>query len=69
MPQQPEQSKKRVLIVGAGAAGMACADSLAAHPDRFEVTMVESQVCLGPILSFPWWLTRSRVGVLRRADV
>lgn len=34
------QEKKRVLVVGAGAAGMACADGLARHPDRFEVTII-----------------------------
>jgi NADH dehydrogenase FAD-containing subunit len=43
MPQLRDQPKKRVLVVGAGAAGMACADSLSAHPDRFDVTVVESQ--------------------------
>jgi NADH dehydrogenase FAD-containing subunit len=32
--------KKRVLVVGAGAAGMSCADALARHPDRFEVTLI-----------------------------
>lgn len=35
--------KKRILVVGAGAAGMSCADSLADHPDRFDVTVVEAQ--------------------------
>ena len=35
MPQ-----KKRVLVVGAGAAGMACADSLAMHPEKFQVTLI-----------------------------
>lgn len=33
-------AKKRVLIVGAGAAGMSCADSLAQHTDRFDVTLI-----------------------------
>jgi NADH dehydrogenase FAD-containing subunit len=33
-------AKKRVLIVGAGGAGMACADSLGNHPDKFDVTMI-----------------------------
>lgn len=31
---------KRVLVVGAGAAGMTCADGLAQHPDRFDVTII-----------------------------
>lgn len=31
---------KRVLVVGAGAAGMSCADGLSNHPDRFEVTLI-----------------------------
>ena len=35
------QTKKKVLVVGAGAAGMAAADLLANHPDRFEVTLME----------------------------
>jgi len=34
--------KKRVLVVGAGAAGMACADGLAKHPDKFEVTLIDA---------------------------
>jgi hypothetical protein len=38
MPAQGQ--KKRVLVVGAGAAGMACADGLAKHPDKFEVTLI-----------------------------
>lgn len=35
--------RKRVLVVGAGAAGMACVDLLADHPDRFDVTLIEAQ--------------------------
>jgi hypothetical protein len=38
-------TRKRVLVVGAGAAGMACADTLSAHPDKFDVTLIEAQVC------------------------
>ncbi|KAF2674544.1 FAD/NAD(P)-binding domain-containing protein [Microthyrium microscopicum] len=34
--------KKKVLVVGAGAAGMSCAQQLAEHPDKFEVTLVEA---------------------------
>ncbi|KAJ3712847.1 FAD/NAD(P)-binding domain-containing protein [Lentinula raphanica] len=45
---------KRVLVVGAGAAGMACADTLAQHPDRFHVTIVEAQSqCGGQMFSVP----------------
>jgi uncharacterized protein with NAD-binding domain and iron-sulfur cluster len=33
---------KRVLVVGAGAAGMSCAHQLAQHPDRFKVVLVET---------------------------
>ncbi|KAJ3877342.1 FAD/NAD(P)-binding domain-containing protein [Lentinula edodes] len=45
---------KRVLVVGAGAAGMACADTLAQHPDRFHVTVVEAQSnCGGQMFSIP----------------
>jgi predicted NAD/FAD-binding protein len=35
--------KKRVLVVGAGAAGMSCAEQLSRHPDKFDVTLVEAQ--------------------------
>ncbi|KAH7098373.1 hypothetical protein BKA62DRAFT_713398 [Auriculariales sp. MPI-PUGE-AT-0066] len=34
-------SLKRVLVVGGGAAGMSCADTLSRHPDKFEVTLLE----------------------------
>ncbi|KAJ3782038.1 FAD/NAD(P)-binding domain-containing protein [Lentinula aff. detonsa] len=45
---------KRVLVVGAGAAGMACADTLAQHPDRFHVSVVEAQShCGGQMFSIP----------------
>ncbi|BGP12350.1 hypothetical protein JCM10213_006519 [Rhodosporidiobolus nylandii] len=46
--------KKRVLIVGAGAAGMSCAEQLSQHPDRFDVTVCESQdYCGGQAFSIP----------------
>ena len=35
-----KNQRKRVLVVGAGAAGMSCADALARHTDRFEVTLI-----------------------------
>ncbi|EFW22619.1 hypothetical protein D8B26_000731 [Coccidioides posadasii str. Silveira] len=37
----PEHRKQRVLIIGAGAAGMACAATLAKRPERFDVTVLE----------------------------
>ena len=46
--------KTRVLVVGAGAAGMSCAHQLAEHPDRFDVTVVEaSDYCGGQAFSIP----------------
>ncbi|KAJ8082238.1 hypothetical protein PM082_008085 [Marasmius tenuissimus] len=46
--------QKRVLVVGAGAAGMACADTLAQHPEKFDVTLVEAQdYCGGQMFSIP----------------
>ncbi|EIN12852.1 FAD/NAD(P)-binding domain-containing protein [Punctularia strigosozonata HHB-11173 SS5] len=46
--------KKRVLVVGAGAAGMSCADMLSQHPDKFDVTLVEAQdYCGGQAFSIP----------------
>ncbi|EAW06836.1 putative flavin-containing amine oxidasedehydrogenase [Aspergillus clavatus NRRL 1] len=35
------EKKKRVAIIGAGAAGMSCASTLANHPDRFEVSLFD----------------------------
>ncbi|GAA5827196.1 hypothetical protein JCM11251_001165 [Rhodosporidiobolus azoricus] len=50
----PPQQKKRVVIVGAGAAGMSCAESLSQHPDRFDVTLIEAQdYCGGQAFSIP----------------
>ncbi|KAL0578344.1 hypothetical protein V5O48_003658 [Marasmius crinis-equi] len=49
-----DHKQKRVLVVGAGAAGMACADTLAQHPDKFAVTLVEAQdYCGGQMFSIP----------------
>jgi hypothetical protein len=46
--------RKRVLIVGAGAAGMSCAHHLAQHPDRFDVTLIEAvNYCGGQAFSIP----------------
>ncbi|KAK5697236.1 hypothetical protein LTR97_007371 [Elasticomyces elasticus] len=46
--------KKRVLVVGAGAAGMSCAHHLAQHPEKFEVTVVDAvNYCGGQAYSIP----------------
>lgn len=48
------QPRKRVLIVGAGAAGMSCAHHLANHPDKFEVTIVDAvDYCGGQAYAIP----------------
>ncbi|GAA5898238.1 hypothetical protein JCM8208_000191 [Rhodotorula glutinis] len=55
MPSSKQQQpKKRVLVVGAGAAGMACAEQLSHHPDKFDVTVIEAQdYCGGQAFSIP----------------
>ncbi|KAL9112687.1 MAG: hypothetical protein Q9227_002990 [Pyrenula ochraceoflavens] len=40
-PPKGQHAKKRVVIIGAGAAGMSCAATLAQHPEKFEVTILE----------------------------
>ncbi|KAK5746391.1 hypothetical protein LTR17_000771 [Elasticomyces elasticus] len=46
--------KKRVLVVGAGAAGMSCAHHLAQHPEKFDVTVVDAvNYCGGQAYSIP----------------
>ncbi|RSH89643.1 hypothetical protein EHS25_002194 [Saitozyma podzolica] len=46
--------RKRVLVVGAGAAGMSCADGLARHPDKFDVTIIDAMgYCGGQAFSIP----------------
>jgi len=48
------EQKKKVLVVGAGAAGMAAADTLAQHPDRFDVTLIDAvDYCGGQAFSIP----------------
>ncbi|KYG50325.1 hypothetical protein M433DRAFT_57379 [Acidomyces richmondensis BFW] len=49
-----QHERKRVLVVGAGAAGMSCAHHLAEHPDKFEVTLVDAvNYCGGQAFSIP----------------
>ncbi|KAK5163759.1 uncharacterized protein LTR77_010432 [Saxophila tyrrhenica] len=49
-----DQKRKKVLIVGAGAAGMSCAHHLADHPDKFDVTLVDAvDYCGGQAFSIP----------------
>ncbi len=45
------KTKKRVAIVGAGAAGMACAWSLSLHPHEYEVTVFEALESAGGVAS------------------
>mmetsp|Transcript_12949 Transcript_12949/g.35269 ORF Transcript_12949/g.35269 Transcript_12949/m.35269 type:complete len:543 (+) Transcript_12949:2318-3946(+) len=46
-----QQRKKRVLVVGAGAAGSACAWSLSRHPEKFEVHVWEALPVPGGVAS------------------
>ncbi|KAI9788426.1 MAG: hypothetical protein M1835_002280 [Candelina submexicana] len=46
--------KKKVLVVGAGAAGMSCAHHLSQHPDKFDVTLIDAvDYCGGQAFSIP----------------
>lgn len=48
------KGRKKVLVVGAGAAGMSCAHHLAQHPDKFDVTLVDAvDYCGGQAYSIP----------------
>ncbi|KAJ5900450.1 uncharacterized protein N7473_004520 [Penicillium subrubescens] len=38
----PGDRNRKVAIIGAGAAGMSCAATLANHPDKFHVTMIDT---------------------------
>ncbi|KAJ6263075.1 hypothetical protein Dda_1634 [Drechslerella dactyloides] len=50
----PRMPRKRVLVVGAGAAGMSCAHHLSNHPSDFEVTVVDPEpYCGGQAFSIP----------------
>ncbi|KAK8151796.1 hypothetical protein IWX90DRAFT_419307 [Phyllosticta citrichinensis] len=49
-----KDGRKKVLVVGAGAAGMACAHHLAEHRDKFDVTLIDSvDYCGGQAFSIP----------------
>ncbi|KAF4309461.1 putativeflavin-containing amine oxidasedehydrogenase [Botryosphaeria dothidea] len=49
-----KEGKKKVLVVGAGAAGMSCAYHLSQHPDKFAVTLIDSvSYCGGQAFSIP----------------
>ncbi|TQV92347.1 hypothetical protein V2A60_007036 [Cordyceps javanica] len=39
--------RQHIAIVGGGAAGMACAATLAQHPDKFEITLIEKEAVVG----------------------
>ncbi|KAI0477250.1 hypothetical protein GGR56DRAFT_398393 [Xylariaceae sp. FL0804] len=53
--------RKRVLVVGAGAAGMSTAYHLSQHPDKFAVTLIDAvDYCGGQAFSVP--LDRGRHG-------
>lgn len=46
--------KKKVLVVGAGAAGMSCAHHLIQHPEKFDVSIVDAvDYCGGQAFSIP----------------
>ncbi|KAL9578083.1 MAG: hypothetical protein Q9212_005952 [Teloschistes hypoglaucus] len=42
-----KNGKKSVVIIGGGAAGMSCAATLAQHPDKFNVTILERMSVVG----------------------
>ncbi|KAJ9123762.1 hypothetical protein QFC24_003536 [Naganishia onofrii] len=53
-PTPGSRPKKRVLVVGAGAAGMSCAEQLSQHPEKYDVAIVEAQdYCGGQAFSIP----------------
>ncbi|EEY16791.1 conserved hypothetical protein [Verticillium alfalfae VaMs.102] len=56
-----QSGKKRVLIVGAGAAGMSAAHHLSQHRDKFDVTLIDAvDYCGGQAFSIP--LDKERYG-------
>ncbi|KAH8702989.1 hypothetical protein GQ44DRAFT_743778 [Phaeosphaeriaceae sp. PMI808] len=49
-----KDGKKRVLVIGAGAAGMSCAHHLSQHREQFDVTLVDAvDYCGGQAFSIP----------------
>ncbi|KAH8683046.1 flavin-containing amine oxidasedehydrogenase-like protein [Tricladium varicosporioides] len=42
-----EQKRKNVVIIGAGAAGMSCAATLAQHPNKYHITIIERMAVTG----------------------
>ncbi|ETR97245.1 FAD/NAD(P)-binding domain-containing protein [Trichoderma reesei RUT C-30] len=44
---QQSKTPRHIVIVGAGAAGMSCAATLANHPDDFKVTLLEKNSIVG----------------------
>ncbi|GAA6058502.1 hypothetical protein JCM10212_006941 [Sporobolomyces blumeae] len=54
MAPNSTQKRKKVLVVGAGSAGMACADQLSLKRDLFDVTLVDAVgYCGGQAFSIP----------------
>ncbi|KAI0904613.1 FAD dependent oxidoreductase [Ustulina deusta] len=51
---KPPDGRKRVLVVGAGAAGMSTAYHLSRHPEKFDVTLIDAaDYCGGQAFSIP----------------
>jgi predicted NAD/FAD-binding protein len=49
-----KDDRKKVLIVGAGAAGMSAAHHLSQHPDKYDVTLIDAvDYCGGQAFSMP----------------
>ncbi|MCJ1478083.1 hypothetical protein MMC13_006758 [Lambiella insularis] len=52
--QVGDAARKKVLVVGAGAAGMSCAHHLSQHPEKFDVTLIDAvDYCGGQAFSIP----------------
>ncbi|KAI1766924.1 FAD/NAD(P)-binding domain-containing protein [Hypoxylon sp. FL1150] len=59
--KKPADGRKRVLVVGAGAAGMSTAYHLSQHRDKFDVTLIDAvDYCGGQAFSIP--LEKERYG-------
>ena len=61
-PLNPQDGrKKKILIVGAGAAGMSCAHHLSQSPDKYDITLIDAvDYCGGQAFSIP--LNKERHG-------